>query len=233
MSGRNSLYLCLVGMLAAVGAPSSSQSAEQQHIVVELFTSQGCSSCPPANANLIELGKRPGVLTLSFSVTYWDYLGWKDVFGKEAFTDRQATYEPALGETGPFTPQMVINGRISTVGNRLSEIERLVTQAGPVVGPQVTLTASTVALGKGQAPADGADIWLVRYDPNVIEVPVKRGENAGRTLPHSHVVRDLVKLGTWNGRETRFSIPGPNGKLRTAVLVQGQKGGPILAAATD
>jgi hypothetical protein len=89
--------------------------------VVELFTSQGCSSCPPANANLIKLSKRDDVLALSFAVTYWDYLGWKDSFGKREFTDRQAVYEPALGQSGSYTPQMVVNGRTTTVGNNLAE----------------------------------------------------------------------------------------------------------------
>src|SRR3954454_16248479 len=93
-----------------VSMPAFARDA-QHPTVVELFTSQGCSSCPPANANLIELSKRPDVLALSFAVTYWDYLGWKDIFGKPEFTARQAVYEPALGEQYSFTPQMVIDGR--------------------------------------------------------------------------------------------------------------------------
>src|SRR5262249_57419236 len=95
----------------AIAGYALSAEAGTRPVVVELFTSQGCSSCPPANANLIELSKRSDVLALSFSVTYWDYLGWKDIFGKPEFTERQAVYEPALGERGSFTPQMVIDGR--------------------------------------------------------------------------------------------------------------------------
>src|SRR6476659_2571372 len=94
-----------IGATVAASYPLNSIAGDKPLTVVELFTSQGCSSCPPANANLIELSKRPDVLALSFAVTYWDYLGWKDIFGKPEFTERQTVYEPALGESGPFTPQ--------------------------------------------------------------------------------------------------------------------------------
>src|SRR5579871_4121978 len=120
-----------IGTLAAVGAlalASLSQpaAAENRLTVVELFTSQGCSSCPPANANLAALSERPGILALSFSVTYWDRLGWKDTFGRPDYTARQEAYEASLGEPGPFTPQMVIDGRKSLVGAELGEVERVV-----------------------------------------------------------------------------------------------------------
>jgi hypothetical protein len=108
-------------VLAVIGLSGSASAADRPLTVVELFTSQGCSSCPPANANLIKLSKRDDVLALSFAVTYWDYLGWKDSFGKREFTDRQAVYEPALGQSGSYTPQMVVNGRTTTVGNNLAE----------------------------------------------------------------------------------------------------------------
>src|SRR3569832_2198047 len=113
-----------VAAVASLSVPMPSKAAGAQPVVVELFTSQGCSSCPPANANLIELNKNPDILALSFAVTYWDYLGWKDSFGKEEFTDRQVVYEPALGKAGPFTPQMVINGKTTAIGNKLDEVER-------------------------------------------------------------------------------------------------------------
>ena len=114
----------VAGTLAAMAGAAAARPLT----VVELFTSQGCSSCPPANANLAKLRDRPGVLALSFNVTYWDYLGWKDTFGKPEFTARQRTYEAPLGESGPFTPQVVVNGAADTVGNRLSAIEALIAQ---------------------------------------------------------------------------------------------------------
>lgn len=213
---------------AAIAAP-----AGHRPVVVELFTSQGCSSCPPANANLIELTRRPDVLALSFAVTYWDRLGWKDVFGKAEFTERQYAYEPPLGEAGPFTPQVVVDGRRSTVGNRLSDIETLIAARRVDDGPTIDLAGGRATIGDGRAPAGGADVWLVRYEPGVLEVAVRRGENSGRTLPHGHVVRELTRLGDWMGSRTAHPLPSPAAGLKTAVLVQGRHGGPILAAVTD
>jgi hypothetical protein len=223
-----------VAMLAFLPAfAGSAVAAEPQPAaVVELFTSQGCSSCPPANANLIELSRQPGVLVLSFAVTYWDYLGWKDSFGKEEFTERQRVYEPPLQQRGPYTPQMVVNGRATVVGNNLGQVQQLIASTPRPAGPPVTVSASAVRIGAGEAPA-AADVWLVRYDPNVVEVPVGRGENTGRTLPHTHVVHSLDRLGTWSGAELSLTFGPAADGLRTAVLVQERNGGPILSVATD
>lgn len=215
------------------GATVSPAAAEPSPVVVELFTSQGCSSCPPANANLIELSKNPNVLTLSFAVTYWDYLGWKDSFGRQEFTDRQVTYEPALGKSGPFTPQMVINGKETAIGNNLNEVEQLVSSAEQLNGPTISLKKNRVFVGKARSVADGADVWLVRYDPNLVEVPIGRGENTGETLPHIHVVHSLARLGAWSGQAVSYALPVSADKLKTAILVQRKQGGAILSVATD
>lgn len=222
---------CVV--LAVSGLSGSVSGADRPLTVVELFTSQGCSSCPPANANLIKLSKRDDVLTLSFAVTYWDYLGWKDSFGKREFTDRQAVYEPPLGQSGSYTPQMVVNGKSTTVGNSFVEIERLVSQASPLTSPSLTIGKRTVAIGSGRAPDTVADVWLVSYDPSLVEVPVARGENSGATLPHIHVVHGLTRLGGWNGKTVSYKFTPVSGRLKTAILVQGANGGAILSAATD
>jgi hypothetical protein len=207
--------------------------AGEQPTVVELFTSQGCSSCPPANANLALLSERPGVLALSFGVTYWDYLGWKDTFARPEFTDRQIAYEPRLGETGPFTPQIVIDGRADTVGNRLGSVETLVAASARPRGPNIRIDGASVSIGAATAPKDGADIWLVRYDPRRVDIPVGRGENGGRTLPHKNVVHALIRIGTWSGGEVALTFPPAEDGQRSAVLVQEPHGGPILAAATN
>jgi len=217
-----------IAVLFAVPAMAANKSPT----VVELFTSQGCSSCPPANANLIKLKDRPGVLALSFAVTYWDYLGWKDIFDRPEYTDRQAAYEAPLGQPGPFTPQMVINGATSVVGNQLSEIDAAIAASRPGNGPEVALRPGAVTIGAG-APAAAADVWLVRFDPSVVEVPVGRGENTGRTLPHTHVVHALQRLGSWTGAAVSYQLPAAAANLRTAILVQVPSGGPILSAATD
>ena len=218
-------------MLAALAASAS--AASTQLTVVELFTSQGCSSCPPANANLIKVKDQPGVLALSFNVTYWDYLGWKDTFGRKEFTERQVTYEPSLGRDGPFTPQVVVNGRRDGVGAAPGEIQSLIAKGGRTQGPELSLGNGKVSIGAGKAPGRGADIWLVRYTRGVVEVPVARGENTGRTLPHANVVHALTKLGSWNGQATTLPLPAATGGLSTAVLVQAPGGGPILAAAAN
>ena len=201
--------------------------------VVELFTSQGCNSCPPADAVLADLAEKGDIVALGYHVDYWDYLGWKDIFGREEFTRRQVTYEPALGQSGPFTPQMVINGRTSTVGQDLGEVRSLIAAERPLAGPAVRLKGDTATIDGGGKPASPADIWLVRYDAGLVEVPVARGENAGETLPHAHVVRELTHLGLWNGKPQSRTIPPAKPNEKRALLVQERNGGQILAAATD
>ena len=223
----------LAGAALLALAAGVSAAAAQPLTVVELFTSQGCSSCPPANANLIKVKDRPGVLALSFNVTYWDYLGWKDTFGRQEFTQRQVNYEPPLGHDGPFTPQVVVNGATDTVGVKPGEIERLISTSHRGEGPALALGDGKVSIGAGKAPAGHADIWLVRYTRGVVEVPVARGENTGRTLPHATVVHSLQRLGSWDGQAATLPLPTASGGLSTAVLVQSPDGGPILAAAAN
>jgi hypothetical protein len=221
--------LALGAMALGLGMATAATAQDTNGpVVVELFTSQGCSSCPPANANLAALADRPNVLALSFGVTYWDYLGWKDTFAQPAFTDRQRAYERPLGHDGPFTPQIVVDGSADTVGNERSDIEKLIAASHRAPAPRLHLAADTLTIDA--APARAADVWLVRYDPRIENVPVQRGENAGRTLPHKNVVRSLTRIGTWNGAAANFHIPQAEPGLDTAVLLQAPNGGAILAA---
>jgi len=220
-----------IGVFAACLASSQVFAASaEQPAVLELFTSQGCSSCPPANANLRALADRPDVLALSFDVTYWDYIGWKDTFGRPECTQRQADYEKPLGESGPFTPQIVVDGKADTVGNDRGAIERLIAQSHRDGPPAVQLSADKVSVG---AAKQSGQIWLVRYDPRVQSVAVGAGENSGVTLPQKNVVRSLTLLGDWNGTAKDFALPRSDAGLKTAVLLQGGKGGPILAVARN
>jgi hypothetical protein len=222
----------LAGLPAALSAAPALAADAAHPTVIELFQSQGCSSCPPANANVMALANRPDILALSFQVTYWDNLGWKDTFGDPRNTARQWDYARALRHDNVFTPQVVINGRTDVVGVQPGEIERAAVRADRGAGgPQVTLSAGRVSVS-GAAPGRPADVWLVRYDPNIVQVPIRRGENGGRTLPHRNVVRSIVRLGDWSGASRTFDLPasGADG-LKTAVLVQEGRGGPILAAA--
>jgi len=205
----------------------------QRPVVLELFQSQGCSSCPPANANLNAIADRPDVLALSFGVTYWDQLGWKDTFAKLAYTDRQKAYAHGLGaQLG--TPQMVVEGREDLIGTNARDVDAALRRARPAMDATVALSPGRVEIGAGKAPKAGADVWLVRYDPRVRQVAIQRGENNGKTLPHRDVVVELTRLGGWTGAAVRYDTPPakePN--LRTAVLVQARDGGPILGSGRD
>jgi hypothetical protein len=219
--------------LALSAASPAARAGDAAHpTVVELFQSQGCSSCPPANANLLALAGRPDVLALSWQVTYWDYLGWKDTFARPEFTARQWDYARAFHRREVATPQVVVDGRRDAVGADLRELRRLIDGSGRGSGgPQVRLSSARASIGAGRG---SGVVWLVRYDPRIVEVPIRRGENGGRTLPHRNVVRDLVRLGGWRGAATAFDLPAPSRPgLKTAVLVQAGPGGPILAAARD
>lgn len=222
----------LIGLVGAGVFAGPAAAATRPVAVAELFTSQGCSSVPPANRNLIGLGSPVDLLPLSFSVTYWDDLGWKDTFGSPAFTARQRAYEAGLRHDGPFTPQIVVNGSRDVIGNKAEALGTLVAAARPPTAAPIEISRQSVAVGAGSAPARGADIWLVRYRPGVQNVAIARGENAGTVLPVGNVVTDIRRLGTWTGAATTLPAPEAGDGLRTAVLVQ-EPGGPILAAAAD
>ncbi|HVO01322.1 MAG TPA: DUF1223 domain-containing protein [Candidatus Cybelea sp.] len=216
----------------------ANDSASARPVVVELFTSQGCSSCPPANANLAAVSDQPGVIALSFGVTYWDYLGWKDSFAKPEFTARQMQYVQSLHRATAYTPQMVVGGRMDLVGDQLDELKTAIATAGDEAAktqaaPSVTVADGRVTIGAGAPQDSPADVLLVRYDPNVVQVAIARGENGGRTLPHKNVVHELARLGGWTGAAESFDLPPSADGLKTAILVQSAYTGPILAAASD
>jgi len=227
------LLLCLFNLLAAAIVSGCSASAGTRPVVVELFQSQGCSSCPPANANLATVADKPGVIALNFSVTYWDDQHWKDTFAQPKFTARQWDYAHAFGRGNVFTPQVVVDGKHDGVGADPRDFARLLSAGaadGP--GPAVSLSANTVSIGVGAKPPLAADVWVARYDPRLLQVPIKGGENGGRTLPHKNIVRELVRIGGWNGSAESLPLPAPGqAGLVTAILVQAAHGGPILAAA--
>lgn len=221
-----------ITMLAGCGMAEADPTAGAANpVVVELFQSQGCSSCPPANANVNAIADRPDVLALSFAVTYWDQLGWTDVFGSPRWTARQWDYARKSGRPQVATPQVIVNGGTAIVGSNRQQLDATIAKAGPPRGgPALAAVGTTlhVAAGKSGAPSS---VWLVRYDPRVRNVPIREGENGGRTLPHRDIVRELVKLGTWSGSAASFVIPASGeAGLASAVLVQRGAGGPITAA---
>jgi hypothetical protein len=220
--------------LALAAAPAVAADARHP-LVIELFQSQGCSSCPPANANLFAWAARDDALALNFAVDYWDSVGWKDTFAKPAFTARQWAYAQALGHSEVYTPQTIVNGRADVAGADAAELQALVQREDRGAGgPELSIDAGSAVIGAGVAPPGGAEVWLARYDPAPREVAVKRGENAGRLLPHAHVVVDLVLIGRWGGEPERLDLPTKiDPRLVDAVLVQAAGTGPILAAVKE
>lgn len=233
IAATNSWLSGLVPVLALFALAPAARAADAAHpTVIELFQSQGCSSCPPANANVMALANRPDLLTLSWQVTYWDSLGWKDTFAQPAFTQRQYDYARVFNRDNVFTPEVVVNGRSDVVGNDREELAALVRSADRGTGgPAISSTAGNLEIS-GAAPPTPSHVLLVRYDPSIQQIPIRRGENGGRTLPHRNVVRQVADLGAWAGGTVHYRLPtATNLHLRSIVLVQTAVAGPILAAA--
>ncbi|MCT8972297.1 DUF1223 domain-containing protein [Microbaculum marinisediminis] len=212
--------------------------------VVELFTSQGCSSCPPADAVLGEMADRGDVLALSFNVDYWDYLGWKDTLASPDFTKRQKAYAHARGDRAVYTPQAVVNGMMHAVGSDRTDLrnamqstgDRLDTKAVDLAlrrdgGAMVIETGKARGLLSRPKPAT---LWLVVFDDEKT-VKIERGENRGKTVTYSNVVRRIEPIGKWTGDAATLTVPLPaDGDAKCAVILQegdGAAPGPILAAA--
>ncbi len=214
---------------AFVTVLATSVQAQEAPIVVELFTSQGCSSCPPADAFLTDLAhQRRDVLPLAFHVTYWDYLGWKDPYSLDAATARQREYARHLGEDGVYTPQMVVDGAKGFVGS--SRVEGLSAIAGAIrkqVPVSVARDAGSLLIMVG-AGVGKARVLLVGFD-RTHETSVGRGENRGHTLLESNVVRSLTPIGAWSGSAVALRQTPPAGD-GFAVLLQAEDGR-ILGAA--
>lgn len=218
------------GAGAGAGAPATTVAAtgDAAHpTVIELYQSQGCSSCPPAINVVNKYADRADVIPLTFSVTYWDDLGWKDTFGSPAFTARQWDYAHAAGRGQVATPQVIVNGRDAVLGSREGELNQAIARNANTSGPEIAVAGNNVTVGAGSG---SATVWAVRYDPRTQEVAIQGGENGGRTIPHRNIVRQLTNIGQWQGRAQSFTLPAAPAGLKTAVLVQQGKGGAIIAA---
>lgn len=227
--------------LAALAAPL--QAEERLRGVVEMFTSQGCSSCPPADRVLAHYAAQDDVLALSWHVDYWNYLGWKDTFSRAEFSKRQYDYAKAFKRRGVYTPQAVVNGREHVVGSHHGEIEaRLIAHAtendGLTVPLSVTRSAQTIRIKAASLPEGVVGtLWIVYYDPER-RVNIKRGENRGKAITYHNVVRETAMLGMV--KSASFEVELPLAKLSEkgfgacAVILQREIGtglGPIIGAA--
>lgn len=226
------LLSAAVLLAAGVGAGSARAAEAAPVTVVELFTSQGCSSCPPADSFLAELADRPGVLALSFHVDYWDYIGWKDPYSSQENTRRQREYARRFDLSYVYTPQIVVGGSLQTAGsNRAIVLDALRQRrsAPPVPVPDLKRDASG-GLVIGLPALEGGDLWLIAYDREHVTA-VQRGENRGATIRNRNVVRKIVGLGSWDGRPDTRRVETPPGKGGGLVLlVQSPRDGRIVSA---
>jgi hypothetical protein len=206
----------------------------QQGVVVELYTSQGCSSCPPADAFLGSLTTRAGVIPLALHVDYWDYIGWQDVFANPAFADRQRAYAKAAGEKMIYTPQIVVGGGERVIGSDpekvLAALERHVAKNPAVTLMVVREGAQLVIRLQADPPlSEGTMVQLVRYRPSAT-VDIERGENAGARISYHNIVTSWQEIGTWSGKEPAEIKAGLDGDGPAVVIVQKQGPSEILAA---
>jgi len=221
-----------MGFLSTGGGGAMAQTT----VVVELFTSQGCSSCPAADAMLTELRGKPGILPLTLNVDYWDYLGWKDDLALPGNSLRQRAYARKMRSRNVYTPQMMFDGKLDVVGSRKRDVMSAV-DAYTMEPDAVTVAVAPVAAGSFQvrAPAgalsEEAVIWVVGYDRDVTKA-IDGGENHGRTITYSNVVREWREAGRWSGdTPLNMTIDRPAGGGGMVVIVQQGGVGPILGAA--
>jgi hypothetical protein len=193
-------------------APQSLAQAEPR-AVIELFTSQGCSSCPPADKLLGELAADPSLVTISVPIDYWDYLGWKDTLADPRNTARQKAYAQTRGDGQVYTPQVVVNGSVHVLGSDRNAIETAIAKSrknGAMAAPAVKLSFADgevkVTIPEGTPTRQAAEIWLCGLT-TAATVAIGRGENKGRTVTYHNVVRKWIKLGDWNGKEHTWTVP--------------------------
>ena len=235
MTRRHCLALGAGAGVSLLARPA--RAADAIDVVVELFSSQGCNSCPPGDKLLTELRDKPGVLALTFHVDYWDYLGWKDTLAGPDFSQRQYDYAKARGDMDVYTPQMIVNGAKQMVGSQRSEVFAVLDQSRQAAWP-VALNLSdrgkelVVEVGPGHGEAT---LWLMPILDHV-DVKIEKGEMAGSEVSYTNVVRKLVPAAMWKGEATRVSLPKdglltPDATGCVALLQTGKVGSVLGVAA--
>jgi len=232
-----------LAIVAFAGPGLAEPPAPVPKAVLELFTSQGCSSCPPADALLAQLGKQPGFVTLSYSVDYWNYLGWRDTLSSAANSDRQREYARMRGDGSVYTPQVVVDGMTHVNGSNEAAIEMAMRNAAKRlrdvrVPVNMHAEGDTLVIGIGAAPDKSdkrsATIWLA-IAKDEAKVSITRGENRGKTLSYYHPVKELTPIGMWDGEAMTLRLPLKDLKTMggdyLVALLQVENAGPILGAA--
>lgn len=234
MNFRSKASVLLAAASLSVCAAAASAGSSHRPVVVELYTSQGCSSCLPADALLAKLAKRPEVLPLSFSVTYWDMLGWKDTLASEANTKRQKAYASIMGHSAVYTPQMIVDGIVDVVGSREASVQAAIDTRWRESGTEDVAVAmhetkDELHIGIGSSSDRGtppATVWLFHLR-NSATVAIGAGENGGRTMTYRNVVADLRAVGQWKGDALTIDLPRSSmeGLPHDAVAIVVQRGG--------
>ncbi len=223
--------LGLAACSLAVPFVSSPASAAAAPVLVELFTSQGCSSCPAADRLAGALVKQSGVIVVSLNVDYWDYLGWRDTLASPAHTKRQMDYAHARGDNDVYTPQMVINGHDHVVGSNSGSVANAISNAKNAMALTMSATENEIKIELPKGDADHGTLWVMSVAPEV-SVKIERGENTGSTITYHNVVRKLSNVATWNGASASITLPrkefltGANTSL--IAVLQKDKAGPVI-----
>lgn len=222
---KSLILLCLTLMSSVVNAAP---------VVVELFTSQGCSSCPPAEKLLGEVARKPNVIALAYHVDYWDDRGWRDPFSLSEATQRQAGYVRRLSRAGPFTPQAVVSGDTSFIGSNRAEMSAALAGDRDALAIKLSQAGTTVSIAFTEAWRESMDVYVVSYRDRAT-THIGGGENARRALEEHNIVRSFKRLATWNGRPQTMSVSlasVPKDATSVAVLLQRRNQGAIAGAAT-
>lgn len=234
--------LAILAIATLIGVAPEANA--EPRAVVELFTSQGCSSCPPADALLGKLAHDPNVIALTLAIDYWDYIGWKDTLAIPGHANRQKAYSKMRGDRGVYTPQVIVNGSTQALGSDQAEIERAIGQshhASATLSVPVSIKVAdgrlTVDAPAGKGTDEHAEVWLCPVS-SAVPVAIGRGENHGRTITYHNAVRRWIRLGEWNGAAASWSISlkdlKSEGADKAAVLLQSgsaTRPGPMLGAA--
>ena len=234
--------LALLAIATLIGVAPEANA--EPRAVVELFTSQGCSSCPPADALLGKLAHDPNVIALTLAIDYWDYIGWKDTLAIPGHANRQKAYSKMRGDRGVYTPQVIVNGSTQALGSDQADIERAIGQshrASATLSVPVSIKVAdgrlTVDAPAGKGTDEHAEVWLCPVS-SAVPVAIGRGENHGRTITYHNAVRRWIRLGEWNGTAASWSISlkdlKSEGADKAAVLLQSgsaSRPGPMLGAA--
>lgn len=230
MEGRRITYSIMLGC-SAVFATLFVEARAETRGVIELFTSQGCSSCPPADKLLDELASDPSLVAISLPIDYWDYLGWKDTLANPRHSSRQRAYARTRGDRQVYTPQVVVNGSAHVLGSDKAAIDRAISQtrrnsATLSLPVDVSVVGSdlVVNVGAGKDDRGAGEVWICGL-ARAVPVSIGRGENRGHTLTYYNVVRRWLKLGDWTGKPNAWNVPlnefNAGGVDEAAVIVQG------------